>query len=216
MRLNPLRVYDELEINTSIEKFKDECKIDKTTYSFVRSLDIKYERKLSTDQKFIIFGRDMMIACFIMSILMVLAVVFDINPIVEILWRCCMTTLTIFNILYTISMCIRYVSDVKNLIEFYNKPELCVTTGETIGLIKSRYNMEIPIIKYEIDNRTYIACPNMYTKNNELKSKPVIIYDSNNPHKFFIQGSSYHKHILTIELFISIAYLISTIIILIL
>ena len=216
MRLNPLRMYDELEINTSIEKFKDECKIDKTTYSFVRSLDIKYERKLSTDQKFIIFGRDMMIACFIMSILMVLAVVFDINPIVEILWRCCMTTLTIFNILYTISMCIRYVGDVKNLIEFYNKPELCVTTGETIGLIKSRYNMEIPIIKYEIDNKTYIACPNMYTKNNELESKPVIIYDSNNPHKFFIQGSSYHKHILTIELFISIAYLISTIIILIL
>ena len=216
MRLNPLRVYDELEINTSIEKFKDECKIDKTTYSFVRSLDIEYERKLSTDQKFIIFGRDMMIACFIMSILMVLAVVFDINPIVEILWRCCMTTLTIFNILYTISMCIRYVSDVKNLIEFYNKPELCVTTGETIGLIKSRYNMEIPIIKYEIDNRTYIACPNMYTKNNELESKPVIIYDNNDPHKFFVQGSSYHKHILTIELFISIAYLISTIIILIL
>ena len=127
-----------------------------------------------------------------------------------------MTTLTIFNILYTISMCIRYVGDVKNLIEFYNKPELCVTTGETIGLIKSRYNMEIPIIKYEIDNKTYIACPNMYTKNNELESKPVIIYDSNSPHKFFIQGSSYHKHILTIELFISIAYLISTIIILIL
>lgn len=215
MRLNSLKMHDELEINTSIEKFKDECKIDKTTYSFVRSLNIGYERKLSTNQKIIIFGRDMLIACCIMLVLMVLAVVFEINPIVEILWKCCYTILTIFNISYTISMCVKYIDDAKNLIEFYNK-SVCVTTGCVIGLIKSCYNIETPIVKYEINDKTYIACPNVYTKNNELESKIVIVYDSDNPHKFFVQGSSHHQHILTIELFISMACLITTAIILIL
>ena len=76
--------------------------------------------------------------------------------------------------------------------------------------------MEIPIIKYEIDDKTYIACPNMYTKNNELESKPVIIYDNNNPHKFFVEGLSYHQQVLTTELIICIGYIIATAIILIL
>lgn len=216
MRLNSLRMNDELEINTSMEKFKDECKNDKTTYSFIRSLNDGYIRKPSTDQKVIAFGKDMLTSCIIMIMILILGIILEINPVVEIMWRTCMTMLTIFCILCSISMCIRYLNDAKNLFEFYTKSSLSVTTGETIGLIKSSYNREIPIVKYEIDDKVYISCPDTHTKNNKIESKVIIIYDDNNPHKFLIKDSSYHQQVLMTELVICMCYIIATSIILIL
>ena len=212
MKLRPLKRNDELEINLSIDEFKKECSVDKTTTDFVVSMDIEPdERPLSTNQRMLIFGRDMMTVCVIELILLLLSVLAGFHNLVEILWECCVTSLFMFNMIFSISCIIRYIGHSKHTINLYRKHDaIRITTGKIIGIIRPKYNCEIPIVKYEVDGKTYIACPNMFTKNNELESEIKINYYDDDPHKFFIEGSSYNQRILNRELIISIAYLITT------